>query len=92
MIRRFFSSEPRAFGTALAFYGACYLAFFGRGLGSGFEIAPGDALDFGIATYLAPSTIWTVRIDVARWPPRALAASAIHALSPCCGRPLILPS
>ncbi len=52
-------SDPRAFAWALLLYGLFYLAFFGKSLASGLEIAPGDALDFGLSTYLSPTSVWS---------------------------------
>ena len=52
-------SDIAAFGAALLLYLLFYLAFFRPSLTTGVEIAPGDALDFGLSTFLSPTTVWT---------------------------------
>lgn len=52
-------SDAKAFAWALLLYGCAYLGFFAKSLASGREIAPGDALDFGMSTYLSSTTIWS---------------------------------
>jgi hypothetical protein len=51
--------DPAACGGAFVTYSLFYLAFFARSLTGVNEIAPGDALDFGLATFLSPTTVWT---------------------------------
>src|SRR5436190_4699484 len=46
-------------GLALLGFTAFYTAFFLQSLLSGRYIAPGDALDFGLADYLATPSLWT---------------------------------
>jgi hypothetical protein len=53
------SRDGRAFAAALAGYAAFYGAFFLRSLLSGNYIAPSDSLDFGVAAFLSPPTLWT---------------------------------
>ena len=52
-------NDPAAFGGALLGYSLFYLGFFAQSLRGVNEIAPGDALDFGLATFLSPTTVWT---------------------------------
>jgi hypothetical protein len=51
--------DPAAFGAALLGYSIFFLGFFAQSLRGANEIAPGDALDFGLSTFLAPTTVWT---------------------------------
>jgi hypothetical protein len=51
--------DPAAFGGALLAYSLFFLGFFAQSLRGANEIAPGDALDFGLATFLSPTTVWT---------------------------------
>ena len=51
--------DAPAFGGALFLYSLFYLTFFAESLRGANEIAPGDALDFGLATFLSPTTAWT---------------------------------
>ena len=51
--------DPAAFGVALVGYSLFFLGFFAQSLRGANEIAPGDALDFGLSTFLAPTTLWT---------------------------------
>jgi hypothetical protein len=51
--------DPAAFGGALLAYSLFYLGFFAQSLRGANEIAPGDALDFGLSTFLSPTTVWT---------------------------------
>ena len=51
--------DAAAFGGALLLYALFFLAFFAPSLRGANEIAPGDALDFGFATFLSATTVWT---------------------------------
>jgi len=51
--------DPAAFGVAFVGYSLFFLGFFAQSLRGANEIAPGDALDFGLSTFLSPTTVWT---------------------------------
>ena len=51
--------DPAAFGVALVGYSLFFLGFFAQSLRGANEIAPGDVLDFGLSTFLSPTTVWT---------------------------------
>ncbi len=51
--------DAAAFGGALLVYSFFYLGFFVQSLWGANEIAPGDALDFGLATFLSRTVVWT---------------------------------
>ena len=51
--------DPAAFGVAFVGYSLFFFGFFAQSLRGANEIAPGDALDFGLSTFLSPTTVWT---------------------------------
>jgi hypothetical protein len=51
--------DVRAFIAALLLYAVFYSAVFLKSLLSGEYIAPSDALDFGVASYLSSPSLWT---------------------------------
>jgi hypothetical protein len=51
--------DAAAFGGALLVYALFFWGFFAPSLRGANEIAPGDALDFGLATFLSRTTVWT---------------------------------
>ncbi len=51
--------DGRHLAAAFVLYAAFFVAFFGKSLSTDELIAPSDALDFGVAAYLSPPSLWT---------------------------------